>query len=494
MRCATCTLKHLELLIVLTRHYRITFLFPDCVIMEDRSIVVEGLSTETTTAKLATQFQQFGNIEKSAMVLGMDNKPTGKAYVVYTSKNSVRTAMQQFSEENVTVRPVSSTDHAEFCALIPEESPLEALLLAFQALSATDQAALFAKLNPGKSLEFPKAEVSGATADGGTVPVSQLREPSSTTIKQEPGIVASAPASLSGQSHSGNVFHHADGPIVLHEEPKLPYFSGSGKECTFGRWKYEVNCLQEDGNYLASAVTTAVRKSLRSPAADILCRLGIGATSSEIVHKLESIYGSVQSAETLLERFYSEPQLPKNETCAQWSCRLEDLIYQAAGKGAIERSAVPKHLKTRFWSGLRDKRIKDALRSRVDSLTFEELLSEARILEEEYSPEVKSDAVLHQVTEPDSMMKQLFQKIAKMETQLEQLQKQQQKQTKPKNQPSHSGSKESKDGIVKCEKCDQQGHLTFGCRQGANVTCYKCHAAGHIAKAFRNAHATLNSQ
>ena len=178
----------------------------------------------------------------------------------------------------------------------------------------------------------------------------------------------------------------------------------------------------------------------------------------------------------------------------QWSCRLEDLIYQAAGKGAIDRSAIPNQLKKRFWSGLKDRRIKDALRSRVDSLTFEELLSEARILEEEYSPEDKADVVLHQVTESDPKMDLLFQKIAKMESQLEQLHKQQTKLQKETNQSSQSGSKGSKAKIVKCDKCDQNGHLAFGCRKGTNVTGYKCDAERHIAQACRNRRSDLNSQ
>ena len=426
---------------------------------------------------------------KSALVMDNDRKPTGKAYIVFSSKDSADVAKQQLWDGDVTVRAIPSSYHAEFHALIPQESPLEALLQAFQALSPADQAALFAKLIPTGAGAAVKSEPPSDTDDGSATYADG--KISSLDIKSEPGEAASAPAPLLGRSHSSGVYH-ADVPVLLHEEPKLPIFSGSGKECTFGRWKYEVLCLQEDKSYSASVVATAVRKSLRSPAADVICRLGTNASSAFIVQKLESIYGSVQSGETLLEKFFSEPQHPKKENCAQWSCRLEDLIYQAAGKGAIDRSAVPKQLKKRFWSGLRDMRIKDALRSRVDSLSFEELLSEARILEEEYSPGDKTDAVLHQVTESDPKMDLLFQKIAKIEKQLEQLQ--QQHKQKKNTKSSQPDSKSSKDQVVRCEKCDQEGHLSFGCRQGANIICHKCKSEGQTAPACRNKRSDLNSQ
>ena len=455
-------------------------------------MVVTGLSADITTDKLTTQFSQAGNIQKSALVLDNDRKPTGKAYIVFSSKDSADVAKQQLWDGDVTVRAIPSSDRAEFEALIPQESPLEALLQAFQALSPADQAALFARLIPTQAGAATVKSEPPTDTDDGTETYAQGKKTSSLAIKPEPGETSSAPAPLPGRSPSSGVYQHVDGPVLLHEEPKLPIFSGSGKECTFGRWKYEVNCLEEDASYSASVVTTAVHKSLRSPAADVLCRLGINASSASIVQKLESIYGSVQSGETLLERFFSEPQHPKKENCAQWSCRLEDLIYQAAGKGAIDRSAVPKQLKKRFWSGLKDMRIKDALRTRVDSLSFEELLSEARVLEEEYSPGERTDAVLHQVTESDPKMDLLFQKIAKIETQLEQLQ--QQSKQKKKTKSSQPESKSSKDKVVKCEKCDQKGHLSFGCRMGTNVTCYKCNVEGHIAPACRNKHSDLNSQ
>ena len=44
-------------------------------------------------------------------------------------------------------------------------------------------------------------------------------------------------------------------------------------------------------------------------------------------------------------------------------------------------------LRDRFWAGLRDLQVKNALRHRKDALNFEEMVIEARTLEEEFGKE-----------------------------------------------------------------------------------------------------------
>ena len=452
-------------------------------------MVVTGLSVDTTYQDIEALFKPVGQVEKSALVVGGDGKPTGKAYVVYSTVDAVPNAVAHLSKEEVLVNPITAADRQEFRALLPEESAADQLLRALQALPPEELAKIFAKLMP-QQLPVPvkpedtslqhKSDVAGA-AD-----FSKARNPSPVTIKPDPHAMAQPPSA--GVSHGSGAFRYGDGPVIIHEQPKLTSFSGSGRECSFGRWKYEVTCLLEDQNYSASAISRAVHNSLKSPAADVLGHLGSRATVTEIILKLESIYGSVQSEETLMEHFYSERQRPKKENCAAWSCRLEDLVFQAASKGAIDRSDIPIRLKKRFWSGLKDRQIKDALRNRVDSLTFEELLREARALEEEYDPEHRtgSEGIVHQVTEADSKFDELLKRMAKMEAKIDQLQQ-------PQKQKSNKQSSKD-DSKVVCSKCEQEGHLPFGCRKGKDVTCYRCNQAGHISKACRNPRKVSNME
>ena len=400
-------------------------------------------------------------------------------------------AVGNLTKDEIVVNPITPTDRQEFRALLPEESPADQLLRALQALPEEELAKIFAKLMPQQPpvavktedvRPKDKADVAAATD------LPPVRNPPPVTIKPDPLELVQPPSV--GGTHGSGTFHYGDGPVILHEQPKLTSFSGSGRECSFGRWKYEVTCLQEDQNYTASAISRAVHNSVKSPAADVLGHLGSRATVTEIIRKLESIYGSVQSGETLMEHFYSERQRPKKENCAAWSCRLEDLVYQAASKGAIDRSDIPMRLKKRFWSGLKDRQIKEALRNRVDSLTFEELLREARALEEEYDPEHRtgSDGIVHQVTEADSKFDELLKRMSKLEAKMEQLQ-QPQKQTQKSNKQSSKG-----DSKIVCAKCEQEGHLPFGCRKDKGITCHRCNQAGHISKACRNPRSASNTE
>ena len=257
-------------------------------------------------------------------------------------------------------------------------------------------------------------------------------------------------------------------------------FSGSGKDCSFGRWKHEARCLEADDRYSPSTVLEAVRKSLKTPAADALPRLGVNPTLDQVIKKLESTYGSVLSGEVLLERFYSSKQTA-DENCAKWSNRIEDLVYQALDKKALSEEAVPGTLRQRFWSGLHESSIKDALRHRYQTLTFEEVITEARVIEEEKTDDPQKDkekgkVKSHQVTESaDSKMDVVIKKLQQMEADIQELKKE-------KSKPSESQSK----GPVKCTKCSLEGHFFWGCRKDQDVECHRCGAKGHLGRACRN--------
>ena len=67
--------------------------------------------------------------------------------------------------------------------------------------------------------------------------------------------------------------------VIVQETPKVTVFSGSpGKDCSFGRWRYEVECMINSKTYNQQTILHAVRKSLRSPAAELITHLDNDAT------------------------------------------------------------------------------------------------------------------------------------------------------------------------------------------------------------------------
>lgn len=243
------------------------------------------------------------------------------------------------------------------------------------------------------------------------------------------------------------------------------------------RWKYEVNCIDEEPKYSASTVKEAVRKSLKSPAADVLCKLGINPSVDQVVNKLQSLYGSVLSGPAILERFYKEQQ--GDVSCAKWSITLENWIYQAAEKKAIPVSSISLTLKHKFWSGLEDKNIKNALRNRYEDVEFEQLVAESRAIEEENAAPQKSKVKSQQITESEnSKLDAILKKMERMEADIKHL--------KEERKEKQAAPPVSRKEPVRCTKCHLEGHLFYGCKKGEDVICHRCNSKGHLAHACRN--------
>ena len=404
--------------------------------MEQRSVVATGLGEDSSYEDVESFFKGIGAVDKIVRVIGPGMKFTGKAYVVFATQDSATSAALKLSSGGVKVQAVS--DSSEFKALVGEEESEEgqvSFMQQWQKFSKKQQAMLRKMMG----VETPHT-----------------------------------PASAAGSAFFG------DSPVVVQEKPSMPSFSGSGKDCSFGRWKHEAECLEADVKYSTSTVLEAVRKSLKTPAADVLPHLGVNATLQQLLDKIGSIYGSVLSGEALLEKFYCAKQA-EDESCAKWSLTLEDSIYQAAQKGAIAKASVPGSLKQKFWSGLRDQNIKNALRHRYQELEFEKVLAEARVIEEENSPKQQEKAKSHQQTgAEDSKLDLLLKKMEKMETEIKEIKE---------GKKTSSGMKKK----IVCEKCGIDGHLSWGCRKGEDVSCHRCHQNGHISRSCRNRKA-LNKQ
>ena len=398
--------------------------------LHERSVYVTGVGDGATPQDLADMFKGISRVQKSAFVLDANGSQTDKAYVVLQNKEDVMAASLKLSKSGITVQSIGSALRTEFDVLMREEE-MEEKFMSFLSV-----------MTPGAKMRI-------MSRIGATPPLKP------TVIKPEPP--KSMPAvNLYASGSFDTPYQH-----VLHDEPKISYFSGTtGRDASFGRWMYEVRCLIVDKTHPEHAVLSAVRKSLRSPAADVLVRLGAGASLECIIGKLQSLYGNVLSGEDLLEKFYSASQKghpPDQETCAQWSNRLEDLIYQAAEKGAIARESIPGSLKKRFWSGLCDPLIKSDLRHRLDDHTFEEILLEARSLEEECrgsSHKPKSGQVTESSSTSDHKLDQILKRMDQLDQEIRELKKHQCNSKPPTQQ---------KDNVpVKCRKCQKDGHLDWG--------------------------------
>lgn len=177
--------------------------------------------------------------------------------------------------------------------------------------------------------------------------------------------------------------------IQVPQQLRLATFSGEEPtpkgEVSYLVWQYEIKCLMREKSHSQNTILHAVRRSLKGIAGRTLLSLGENVTLSQILEKLDGIYGVVYSGEAIMQQFYTESQ-QANESAAVWACRIEDLLQRAVEKGHVTLSAKNDMLRNKFWTGLKDDRLKNASRHKYDSIKdFGELLKEVRKIEQELS-------------------------------------------------------------------------------------------------------------
>lgn len=174
-------------------------------------------------------------------------------------------------------------------------------------------------------------------------------------------------------------------PVVYARAPRISTFSGSAAkgEAGFEDWRFEVRCLMRDGALHDDELLKSVRISLKGEANRVAMHLGEDATLENILQKLERVYGTVESGTTLLQKFYNCRQ-EEAETIGAYGCRLEDVLSKAISRGAVAEEQSDGMLRNKLWSGLKDERVRNATRYKLEQIhSFDELIGELRAAEQE---------------------------------------------------------------------------------------------------------------
>ena len=143
--------------------------------------------------------------------------------------------------------------------------------------------------------------------------------------------------------------------------PQIPFFLGEDQkgDVSFEVWKFELNCLIREGIYQNSLILQAIRKSLRGKSKDNLLTLGENASPSDILNKLEDIYGICSSKEVLLQQFYLVSQF-EHESIVDYSVRIENLLHRATLGRSIDASVQNEMLCAKLLNGLKDPLLKNS--------------------------------------------------------------------------------------------------------------------------------------
>ena len=121
--------------------------------------------------------------------------------------------------------------------------------------------------------------------------------------------------------------------------------------------------------------------SLKGYARNTLITLPESASPIHSIDKLEGIYGNVYSNDTLLLSFYAEKQI-NGQSVADYGMKLESILQSVYETGILNPEGRNAMLRAKFWSDLKDPKLKNATRYAYDiTKNFDEIRKEVRAVE-----------------------------------------------------------------------------------------------------------------
>lgn len=169
--------------------------------------------------------------------------------------------------------------------------------------------------------------------------------------------------------------------------PKISSFGGQGGqgEVNWEYYKFEIEALVADGVFSEKQILHGIRRSVKGEAADTLRRLGTSASIEEVISRLDSTYGDIETEDTILMKLFCSTQQPQ-ETITSFANRLEEYFDKTVRLNVMNRCDTVT-LKNVLFRGLR-KELKRLATYKHDTIKdYDRFKFELRRLESE----VKND-------------------------------------------------------------------------------------------------------
>ena len=296
--------------------------------------------------------------------------------------------------------------------------------------------------------------------------------------------------------------------------PRLSLFYGEdGKgDVNWDGFRYEIEALLRDKVFTDEQILLGIRRSCKGKAGDKIRRLGPDVSVQEMLLKFDSDYGSVESREMIMKKFYCCQQ-KEDESLISYASRLEEIFDKAVQLEALRRSDF-NVLKELFHSGLR-KDLKLMSLYQFDKIQdYDEFKREIRkiesSMEESSSTDHKKackaavtiDSHTKDITEIKDLLMKLNERMDKFEKEKETEITQQNQGFWNNNRGKGRGYRgrnrgrgfrgrgrgdfrqqrpiSSQNFQPTCWTCNERGHVQRNCpSNNSNVICYNCQEHGH---------------
>lgn len=211
--------------------------------------------------------------------------------------------------------------------------------------------------------------------------------------------------------------------------PKLSSFYGEENkgDSTWETFKFEIQALLADNVFSEEQILLGIRRSVKGNAGDVVRRLGTGVNVHQVIQKLESTFGNIETRESILRKFYSTQQ-KVNESVTSYSSRLEEIFNQAINLNGLKKTD-DDILKQVLYQGLRPE-IRHLSAYKCDTIMdYDRFKIELRKIEAELSSEkekTKCNAAVNferkettEMTEVKELLKKLNDRIDTIENKQE---------------------------------------------------------------------------
>ena len=130
------------------------------------------------------------------------------------------------------------------------------------------------------------------------------------------------------------------------------FYGEDGKgDVNWDGFRYEIEALLREKIFTDEQILLGIRISCKGKAGDKVRRLGPNVLIRDMLHNFDSDYGSVESREMIMKKFYCCQQ-KEDESLISYASRLEEIFDKAVQLGALKRSDF-NILKELFHSGLK---------------------------------------------------------------------------------------------------------------------------------------------
>jgi hypothetical protein len=442
---------------------------------------VSDLSLPVNSKDIAGYFSKAGTV-KEVIVPDVDE---GNAFVLFVDKSSVQQALT-FNGRNIrdqTIQ-VSIPTRSQLTLLMHDEqsplpSPTDLVKNVFSQLDKASMLSLLMELThlaSSHDLSETREESDSRDDTVPPMPTTPLQASTYSSMPHIPNVSGHPSMSNHPLPHAPRMPSMINQQQYIHQYPKIAFFSGDeGKngEVKYSQWRSEVVCLQNEG-YNAPIIMQGIRRSLRGMAAEVLQNLGSPVSLDCVLEKFDTVFGTVVSTEYLMEDFYScEQRL--DEKVVAWGCRLETTLCKLRDRGLnVDSNAM---LRSRFWHGLTDTKIKDALRHLFDGgANYQDLLTAGRSREHETIREscsnlpesnvlvskkstvakvnVQHSINVQQASVLEQKLEQITKQLAHMQKEMTNLKQSHHKQNEP---------RQIVPDLVECFYCHDLGHFLRDC-------------------------------